>query len=1746
MKRHAKSPSFQVIMFILTCLLTGAVSAQQRQPTTGFQGANSYFSSGLDAVNVNNGNVVFNLPLASLPKGRGTSPGAVVTLQYNSKLFKSRQTTITSYNPAESNLEVTNEGGVIYQQGGFPVGSGLDYSYYTDKIEGSDFGGWRVAYNYRVITTNRMTLESPDPCLRGDPVDKLSAKWKIEIAFPDGSIREFVPLSGASIQLDGYFNVDYNGRRYNTALQTSENNTCVVGQSQTQEVTTGMNYVTTDGSRIRLFIPYVPNQQVGDSVLPTRNWKLHFMDGTTVENKPADDATVGQRVIDPNGNKIEYKGNQIIDQLGRSITINQNSVVTTGVNGETLTTQLVWGSRWIFRKYMAISFDQMVPSGVDRYVEESHGIATLEQIILPAQAGGLSFLFDYYADTTQPNGSSYTNGWGELKSVTNPGGAKSTFTYQIEPVGQFPTATEILGSEVTEKALAYFEEYDGAQTLKTDKTFYNIAPTQSIITGSDGSVRSDTRLSYPYQSWNNGLSIGSVNPDGSFVENKWQCNTPGTPPTWGTCPDPYIKSTFTTIRDSLGQPFLTAMKDFSYDQNGNLLQTKEYDWVPYSSVPRTNGVSIPAGAIPVRITSIEYYNPSFPIGNTSTSTNNYTNPNSPKIKNLPKSTTLTDGNNNVVSRSELFYDDPNNKGNLIETRTWDSSKGAFSSPLNSGNSVSVFVQYDTYGNPVQTTDAKGIISTATYGSIPTPAGSVSGLYPTQTTTAQGTPQQRTSASTYDFHTGLVKTSTDVDNGVTNETVYDSIGRPLVQKAAINTPNEVWTQTEYNDQLRRVVVKSDLFVKGDAKKVAVQHFDQLGRVRLSRTLEDAATQNPYNEADGIKVQTRYRYDNGANPTTSNGTFTLQSNPYRTGSEPEMGWTVSYSDKTGKTSTTKTYSGGSLPAPWGGNANITGTVLNQIDANTSTVTDPAGKQRRSISNGLGQLVRVDEPNDAGSLGTVSAPVQATSYLYDTLNNLVQVNQGVQQRNFSYNSLGRLLTATNPESGTISYGYDNNGNLTQKTDARGVVTTYVYDNINRVVSRSYSDGTPAVSYTYENATIPFSKGRLTKVSSSISETRYNQFDNLGRVLSSTQITDGQTYNFGYQYNLSSTLVAQTYPSGRVVSNVLENDGDLAQVNGSFQNQSKTYVGNLTYTSAGAVTNLQLGNGKWENTVFNSRLQPIQIGLGNSQNTQELWKVNYDYGTTDNNGNIKGQTITVPGQFTAVQNYTYDSLNRLKSATETIGGSQTWKQTFLFDRYGNRNFDPAQTTTLGNCPANVCNPAINAANNRIVGQVFDNAGNTTVDAEGRQFFYDGENKQKEVRNAQNQIIGQYLYDGDGKRVKKLAANDTTIFVYDAGGRLSAEYLITTAYKPGPNHQLPDKRYSGFPRVTTDATGNVVSRRDFRPYGEEIYRPNQGTDKVRQKFTSYERDNETELDFAQARMYSSKLGRFTIPDPLLESGRAPDPQSWLRYGYAGNNPLINVDPTGLDWVRTSEKGANGNYTYSDLYGKALEQALAGGQHTRVDFGQAQSSFIMRDGVAIYEMFARGGGREVQTPSGPSNISKLATSISMHAKIKGIIVGAVAATGVAIGSGVGLAMTATGAAVGGTVTTLGLANSGTAVTTATTAATVAATNPERVSVYLSIVNKNVVQYAGITNDFARREAEHLRRTGMKIEPLMRDLTRPLARDVEQALIVIHGLSKNGNGGTLLNQINSISPRNPEYAQRLQRGYDLLKSIGYEY
>jgi RHS repeat-associated protein len=123
-----------------------------------------------------------------------------------------------------------------------------------------------------------------------------------------------------------------------------------------------------------------------------------------------------------------------------------------------------------------------------------------------------------------------------------------------------------------------------------------------------------------------------------------------------------------------------------------------------------------------------------------------------------------------------------------------------------------------------------------------------------------------------------------------------------------------------------------------------------------------------------------------------------------------------------------------------------------------------------------------------------------------------------------------------------------------------------------------------------------------------------------------------------------------------------------------------------------------------------------------------------------------------------------------------------------------------------------------------------------------------------------------------------------------------------------------------------VISRRDFLPFGEEIQSGTGGRttaqgyggqDSIRQKFTGYERDNETDLDFAQARYYKSAHGRFNSPDDFLHDTKAVEPASWNLYVYVRNNPTNLIDPDGekvyvggLSQDEKDEVLKRMNYTY--------------------------------------------------------------------------------------------------------------------------------------------------------------------------------------------------------------------------------------------
>jgi RHS repeat-associated protein len=144
--------------------------------------------------------------------------------------------------------------------------------------------------------------------------------------------------------------------------------------------------------------------------------------------------------------------------------------------------------------------------------------------------------------------------------------------------------------------------------------------------------------------------------------------------------------------------------------------------------------------------------------------------------------------------------------------------------------------------------------------------------------------------------------------------------------------------------------------------------------------------------------------------------------------------------------------------------------------------------------------------------------------------------------------------------------------------------------------------------------------------------------------------------------------------------------------------------------------------------------------------------------------------------------------------------------------------------------------------------------------------------------------------------------------------------------HQVPQNPTSsyltedalGSVRVITDSTGGIKSRRDFLPFGEELFAGigNRNTnqkystngDDTRKKFATYQRDAETNLDYAQSRYYSPMQGRFTSPD---EFKGGPD-ELFDFEEDASDNPTFYADLTNPQSLNKYQYGYNNPYKYND------------------------------------------------------------------------------------------------------------------------------------------------------------------------------------------------------------------------------------------
>jgi RHS repeat-associated protein len=105
-----------------------------------------------------------------------------------------------------------------------------------------------------------------------------------------------------------------------------------------------------------------------------------------------------------------------------------------------------------------------------------------------------------------------------------------------------------------------------------------------------------------------------------------------------------------------------------------------------------------------------------------------------------------------------------------------------------------------------------------------------------------------------------------------------------------------------------------------------------------------------------------------------------------------------------------------------------------------------------------------------------------------------------------------------------------------------------------------------------------------------------------------------------------------------------------------------------------------------------------------------------------------------------------------------------------------------------------------------------------------------------------------------------------------------------------------GSSSVMTDASGVLVEETAFYPFGIPRHEVRFRQIEESYKFTQKERDPESGLHYFEARYLTGVLSRFASADPkYADMAPAGDSQHLNLYAYARNNPLLYIDPSGLD-----------------------------------------------------------------------------------------------------------------------------------------------------------------------------------------------------------------------------------------------------------
>lgn len=569
-----------------------------------------------------------------------------------------------------------------------------------------------------------------------------------------------------------------------------------------------------------------------------------------------------------------------------------------------------------------------------------------------------------------------------------------------------------------------------------------------------------------------------------------------------------------------------------------------------------------------------------------------------------------DGANNLLSDTQYEYDAPQDgvissgatshdlgfttPGNVSAVKRWRNTDGAWLTTKNR--------KFDDAGNILLTEDPLAHQTQFSFAdswnnSVCASGSGAAAAYPTLVQDALG----HQSSMTYNSCSGTVATQRDPNQQPTT-TTYDLFSRPLT----VTYADGGITQYTYTSPTETIVQKKPATNVTDQNlwPTTEMFYDGIGRISqvASKNGESGSgwdLKTTCYDSLGFSIFSSYPMQTSAVPSASPCSLTGDSLSFDSLDRVTQ---VTHSD--GSTILTD-YSGRATRTKDEGKDNSGNRVtwVMQVDA-------------------LGRLTSVcEKSSDSSQMGGNNAPVACgqdtaetgflTTYqydIYDSAGTAWQVIQpGLANRYFVNNSLGQLVSSSNPESGTTQYVYNDDGTLWKRIRPKPnqtnpnilTTTTYSYDSIHRLTQTAYDDGTtPAVNRLYDQSTATTGQslsnpiGRLTTVNSVSGQSMdVYSYDPIGRVQSSWQCTPSLNCNssmkqFAYGYDLLGNVTSNSNGFGVTLGYNYNIASRLTSITSSLvdANHPATLISGVTYGPFG-VSAASLGNGVAEAHGYTAR---------------------------------------------------------------------------------------------------------------------------------------------------------------------------------------------------------------------------------------------------------------------------------------------------------------------------------------------------------------------------------------------------------------------------------------------------------------------------------------------------------------------------------------------------------------------------------